>query len=103
MPNVTFIKANGEKTVVENAEGSLMEIAVENNIDGIEGACGGVCSCATCHVKIPPEWRQRVGPATEAEKDVFEFEDEADESSRLGCQVELTGELDGLTVLVVES
>ena len=103
MPTVTFITADGEKSVIENAEGSLMEIAVDHDVEGIDGACGGVCSCATCHVKIPPEWRPRVGPATEAEKDIFEFEDEADESSRLGCQVELTGELDGLVVQVVEA
>jgi len=101
MPTVTFITADGEKSVIENAEGSLMDIAVDNDIEGIDGACGGVCSCATCHVKVPAEWRQRVGSATEAEKDIFEFEDEADESSRLGCQVELTSELDGLTVHVV--
>ncbi|HAR65051.1 MAG TPA: hypothetical protein DCR55_02400 [Lentisphaeria bacterium] len=50
-PKVTYITPDAETVVVENAEGSLMGIAVDNQVDGIEGACGGVCSCATCHVK----------------------------------------------------
>jgi len=100
MPKVTFIQKNGRETVIENAVGSLMEAATHEGVEGIDGDCGGVCSCATCHVKIPPEWRKKVGPPSEQEQEIVEFEDNADASSRLSCQIELTDDLDGLIVQV---
>ncbi|BAM04243.1 2Fe-2S iron-sulfur cluster-binding protein [Phycisphaera mikurensis] len=101
MPQVTYITPAGETRVVENAEGTLMSAAVANQVEGIDGDCGGVCSCATCHVHVDPAWQEKVGPATAAEEGMLELEDEATEASRLGCQVTLTPELDGLVVRVV--
>ena len=71
--------------------------------DGIIGACGGVCSRATCHIRVKPEWVDRVGCPGEDEKDLLELEDGADERSRLSCQIEMTDELDGLVVEVAPS
>ena len=102
MPKVTYITTAGEEITVENAEGNLMSVAVANGIVGIDGDCGGVCSCATCHVHVDPQWVEKVGPATDMETGMLEFEDNAAENSRLGCQVELTPELDGLVVRVAE-
>lgn len=101
MAKITYITPAGTEVVVENAAGNLMNIAVENQVDGIDGDCGGVCSCATCHIKIDPAWTEKVGPASEIENDLLELEFEFDKSSRLGCQVEMTEELDGLVVRVV--
>ncbi|MEM1084915.1 MAG: 2Fe-2S iron-sulfur cluster-binding protein [Verrucomicrobiota bacterium] len=101
MPKVTYITPEEEEIVVENAEGNLMTAAVNNQVSGIDGDCGGVCSCATCHVHVDPEWVEKVGPASESEKGMLELEDEANERSRLGCQVSLSPELDGLVVRVV--
>ena len=101
MPKVTYITPDGQRIVVENAEGNLMTVAQENQVDGIDGDCGGVCSCGTCHVHIDPAWMAKVGPATDIEEGMLDMEDEVAESSRLGCQVELTPELDGLVVQVV--
>ena len=101
MPTVTFITPEGEPIVIKNASGNLMQVAVENQVPGIDGDCGGVCSCATCHVHVDPDWNPRVGPATESEQGMLELEDEFMDRSRLGCQVELTPELDGLVVRVV--
>ncbi len=98
MPKVTFISQDGKKTIVEDAIGNLMEIAREYDVAGIEGACNGCCSCATCHIRIKPEWLDKTGRATEAEQDLIELEDGTDERSRLSCQVEMTDELDGLVV-----
>ncbi len=103
MPKITYIKPDGTPLTIENAEGNLMEIAVENGVDGITGDCGGVCSCSTCHVRITPEWIERVGPASADEKNLLSYEDSADGRSRLGCQVVLNPELDGLIVEVVGS
>ncbi|MFT5130370.1 MAG: 2Fe-2S ferredoxin [Rhodothermales bacterium] len=101
MPKVTYITPNGDSVVIENAEGTLMSIAVENQIPGIDGDCGGVCSCATCHVHVDPAWLDKVGVADSIESGMLELEDEVNDRSRLGCQVDLTPELDGLVVQVV--
>ncbi len=101
MPKVTYITPEGERVVVEQAEGTLMSAAVENQVSGIDGDCGGVCSCATCHVHVDEAWTDKVGPAGEGEKGLLELEDGVEENSRLGCQVKLTPELDGLVVRVV--
>lgn len=101
MPKVTYITPRGDEVVVDNAEGTLMHAAVENQVEGIDGDCGGVCSCATCHVHVDPAWADKVGPATEAEEGMLELEDDVAPTSRLGCQVKLTPELDGVVVRVV--
>jgi 2Fe-2S ferredoxin len=101
MPTVTYITPDGKPVIVENAEGNLMTIAVENQVDGIDGDCGGVCSCATCHVHIDAAWTEKVGPPNDLEIDILELEDHREENSRLGCQVDLSAALDGLVVRVV--
>jgi 2Fe-2S ferredoxin len=103
MKKITFIEADGKVVVVENAEGTVMMTALDNEIEGIDGNCGGVCSCATCHVHVAPEWLDKVGGATDDERDLLEFEDNVNERSRLCCQIEMTDEIDGLVVHVPES
>ena len=103
MAKMTYITSDGENVVVQNASGNLMTAAVENQVRGIGGDCGGVCSCATCHVHIDEAWVEKVGPAGEAESGMLELEDGVSENSRLGCQVPLTSELDGLIVRIVRS
>ena len=100
MPKVTFITVDGNEIEVENASGNLMSIAVDNQVEGIDGDCGGVCSCATCHVHIAKEWAEKVGAASDIEEGMLELEDDVSEFSRLGCQVNLTDELDGLVVKI---
>ncbi|MEO0795479.1 MAG: 2Fe-2S iron-sulfur cluster-binding protein [Verrucomicrobiota bacterium] len=103
MAKVTFITTEGEKVVVEDAVGSLMEIAQYNDVEGITGDCGGVCSCSTCHVYVPQEWQEKVGPADDLEKDTLEFNEHHKPNSRLCCQIEMADELDGLEVNVAPS
>ena len=101
MAKVTFVTESGEEITENDGTSNLMEIARQNDVDGIIGACGGVCSCATCHVRVKPEWMERVGRPGEDEQDLLELEGRADERSRLSCQIEMTDELDGLVVEVV--
>jgi len=101
MATITFITPDEETVVVRDAEGTLMSVGVANNVKGIDGDCGGVCSCATCHVQVDPAWMDKVGAASENEMGLLELEDEVSEFSRLGCQVRITSELDGLVVRVV--
>ena len=100
MPKVIFIDAQGEKTeVVGDSGDTVMNLAVNEDIDGIDAECGGGCSCATCHCYITDEWMDKVGNAEEFEAEMLEhIEAERKPGSRLSCQVTLTDELDGLVV-----
>ncbi|WP_111977217.1 2Fe-2S iron-sulfur cluster-binding protein [Algibacillus agarilyticus] len=100
MAKITFITTDNESVTLEADSGSVMELAVQNNIKGIDGDCGGVCSCATCHVHVAPEHVEKAGEASEIEKDMLELDDNADEFSRLCCQLDVTDQLDGIILRV---
>ncbi len=100
MAKITFITRNDEHYILEADSGSLMELAVQNGVDGIDGDCGGVCSCATCHVHVNTEHMEKVGAASEIEQDMLELDDNATAQSRLCCQIDVSDELDGLVVRV---
>jgi len=101
MPKITYIDRVGVALSVDVKPGlSLMEGAVRNNVPGIEGECGGACACATCHVYIDPDWKDRVGPQSAMEASLLEFADDVRENSRLSCQITVSQALDGLTVHV---
>ncbi|MBQ4828929.1 2Fe-2S iron-sulfur cluster binding domain-containing protein [Alteromonas sp. MMG017] len=101
MIKVTFNTADGEQIVAEGTGGSMMELALENNVPGIDGDCGGVCSCATCHVHIAQNDFAKVGEPNEIEKDMLELTDDVSGTSRLCCQVPLSEDIDGISVTVV--
>lgn len=100
MAKITFITSDNERIVLEAASGSIMELAVRNGVKGIDGDCGGVCSCATCHIHVAPEFMAVVGEPGEIEMDMLELNDNVSEFSRLGCQVPITEALDGLLLTV---
>jgi len=101
MAKITFIQLDGTSQVIEAAPGvTVMEAAKLNNIPGIEAECGGACACATCHVYIEPEWRDKVGSPKETEEDMLDFAFDVRDESRLSCQIKVTKELDGLVVRV---
>jgi 2Fe-2S ferredoxin len=79
-----------------------MEGAVDNNIPGIEAECGGMCSCATCHVYVDPAWKEATGSPNGIESDMLESALDLQENSRLSCQIEVGDELDGLVVRMPE-
>lgn len=103
MPKVCFIEFNGTRHDVSVADGtSLMRAAVDNGVPGIDGDCGGLCACATCHVYVEPEWVEKTGARTESEVDMLDFAAGTQPNSRLACQIKLSPELDGLTVRMPE-
>lgn len=98
MPKMTFIKTDGTRLEVDAPIGlSVLEIAHRNDID-LEGACEGSLACSTCHVIIDPEWYDALNDATEDEEDMLDLAFGLTRTSRLGCQIIMTEELDGLTV-----
>ena len=101
MAKITFIQPDGRAQTVEGEAGmTVMETAKKHLVDGIEAECGGACACATCHVYVDDQWRERVGPPAEMEEDMLDFAFDVRESSRLSCQIKVTPELDGLIVRV---
>lgn len=105
MPKAIFIDSNTEAQYEVDVEvgQSLMEAAVDNMIDGIIGECGGVCSCATCHVYVNPEWEAKIPEADDMEEAMLDMANEPQHNSRLSCQIEMTEELDGITVVMPKS
>jgi len=76
---------------------SVMEIARKNGVD-IEGACEGSLACSTCHVLVEPDWLAKLTPASEDEEDMLDLAFGLTKTSRLGCQIVMRPELDGLVV-----
>jgi len=104
MPRITYISHLGVTQSVDVPAGSsVMEGAIQNNIPGIIAECGGACSCATCHVYVAQEWRERVGPQGPMESAILEYAAGVAPNSRLSCQIRVTDSLDGLVVTLPES
>jgi 2Fe-2S ferredoxin len=98
MPKMVFVEKNGTRKEVDAPVGlSVLEIAHRNNID-LEGACEGSLACSTCHVIVDGEWSDLLPAATEDEEDMLDLAFGLTHTSRLGCQIIITEELDGLTV-----
>jgi len=98
MPKMIFVERDGTRKEVEAPLGlSVLEIAHRNGID-LEGACEGSLACSTCHVVVDAEWYDLLKDATEDEEDMLDLAFGLTRTSRLGCQIIITEELDGLTV-----
>jgi 2Fe-2S ferredoxin len=99
MPRITYIESNGTEHVVSVPVGlSVMQGARDNLVPGIEGDCGGLCACATCHVYVEPDWAKRCGEPDELETNILDFAFDVTPQSRLSCQIHVTDALDGLVV-----
>lgn len=100
---VTFVDSVGTRSTVEGNLGeSLLDVAHRHDVD-IEGACGGELACSTCHITMSQEWYDKVltlNSKTEEEDDMLDLAWGLTETSRLGCQVLLHKDLDGLEVQI---
>lgn len=98
MPKIIFIDRDDKRIEVDAPVGlSVLEIAHQNDID-LEGACEGSLACSTCHVVVDPEWFDTLEEASEDEEDMLDLAFGLTHTSRLGCQIIISEELDGLTV-----
>jgi ferredoxin, 2Fe-2S len=100
MPKVTWISHQGTPTTLEvNSGDSLMDAALFGGVDAIEGACGGLLSCATCHVMVDPAWEGKLPAPADDELSMLEMVSEPRQpNSRLSCQLVMRDDLDGLVL-----
>lgn len=103
MPQLTVVTRQGEERTVEGEVGlSVMEVIRDNGFDELLALCGGCCSCATCHVHVDPAFTDKLPPMSEDEDDLLDSSSTRDATSRLSCQIQFTGALDGLKVRIAE-
>ena len=99
MAKITYVEQNGNSHTVNVENGlSVMEGAVQNNIPGIDGDCGGGMSCATCHVYVKEDWYNKLPKKENGEEDMIDMAYEPNKFSRLSCQITVSNEIDGLVV-----
>ena len=104
MSKVIYITPNGERIEVEVENGySIMEGAINNNIDGIVAECGGACACATCHSYIDDNWLSRLPEMDDMEDSMLDAAYERQSNSRLTCQIEMNDDLDGLIIYIADN
>src|SRR3984957_3586928 len=98
MPKMIFLERDGTRREVDAPLGlSVLEIAHQNKID-IEGVLRVPPAWPACHVIVDPEWYELLKEASEDEEDMLDLAFGLTATSRLGCQIIITEELDGLTV-----
>ena len=103
MPKITYIEHNGNSKTIEVDNGlTVMEGAVQNNVQGIDADCGGGMACATCHVYVEDSWFSKLLKAEDAEQDMIDMAYKPNKNSRLSCQIVVSDEIDGLTVTTPE-
>lgn len=93
----TVENRNGESAELEihcNVNLSLMETLKAAGYD-ILATCGGIALCATCQVKVL-KGREVLPPASDQELDMLAMLPDAGPSSRLACQLRITGDMDGM-------
>ena len=106
MPKIVYKSLeNQTETEVVVADGwTVMEGAIQNDVDGILAECGGGCACATCHVYVGESFLDKITPVSDVEADMLEcVASERKNNSRLACQIKVTEALEGLVIEIPEA
>ena len=99
MPKIIYITSDNQAHKIEVQNGlTVMEGAVQNDIQGIDADCGGGMACATCHVYVKEDWLDKLPKKEEGEEDMLDMAFEPKKNSRLSCQLIVSDDLDGLVV-----
>ena len=106
MPKIQFVEPGGTAHVVDATHGeTLMNVAVNHDIAGIDAECGGEMACGTCHVYVAAEWLDKLPQQGDEEREAIDclVVGQVRPESRLSCQIEISAELDGLSAEVPEA
>jgi ferredoxin, 2Fe-2S len=100
MPKVRVIDRDGVERELDAPNGASLMEPLRDMDEGVAAICGGMCSCATCHVYIDEEWVAKVPPPMSDETDMLGDLTTRKSNSRLSCQVMLNDALSGIKVSV---
>ena len=101
MGKIVVTDRAGEKHEIEIEAGDNIMEPLRELDNGIEALCGGMCSCATCHIFIEPKWSDKISAAQDDELELLEeTECYRKDESRLSCQIEFTESLDGMAFTI---
>jgi ferredoxin, 2Fe-2S len=100
MPVLRVVNRDGvEQEIKAPTSGVLME-PLRDMDDGVTAICGGMCSCATCHVYVDETWREKLPAPMSDETDMLKDLVSYRPNSRLSCQIQLNAALEGLRVTI---
>jgi 2Fe-2S ferredoxin len=103
MPELIVTTRDGETQSVDVPAGvSAMEAIRDAGIGELLALCGGVCSCATCHVHVDPELAHLLPPMSSDEHDLLDGSSHRDERSRLSCQIRMSDGFSGLRLTIAK-
>jgi ferredoxin, 2Fe-2S len=100
MPVLKVVGREGAEQELNVAAGGVLMEPLRDMDDGVTAICGGMCSCATCHVYVDPEWVGKLPAAMSDETDMLKDLMTRRETSRLSCQIQLTEAISGLKVTI---
>jgi 2Fe-2S ferredoxin len=100
MALLRVIDRDGAEHKVEGHVGLKVMETLRDLDYGVAAVCGGMCSCATCHVYVDPDWLGRLPEPMSDERELLTELSHYQDNSRLSCQIEFTPELDGLRVTI---
>jgi 2Fe-2S ferredoxin len=101
MAQVRVTTREGAKLTLDAPAGRPLMDALRDGNTGVQGICGGMCSCGTCHVYVAAAWQPKLAPKGPDEEAMLEGIGELIEvrpSSRLSCQIEISEALSGIEV-----
>lgn len=100
MAEIVVVDRNGCEKVLDGRAGhSVMEILRDADV-GVAAICGGMCSCATCHVWVDEKWIAKLAPPQAEEAELLSGLTNSQALSRLSCQIPFGPELDGLRLTI---
>ena len=100
MPMVRVIDRDGTERELDAPSGAPLMEPLRDMDDGVAAICGGMCSCATCHVYVDAEWVAKLPAPMSDESDMLGDLISRRENSRLSCQIILTDAISGVKVTI---
>lgn len=99
MVEIVVTKRDGEQLTLDATSGFTLMESVRDDGD-LQALCGGMCSCATCHVYVDDRFENILPPISEDEEQLLDGSEHRRESSRLSCQITLTEAMNGLRITI---
>ncbi|CAJ1968898.1 unnamed protein product [Cylindrotheca closterium] len=98
--SITYVDPDGEEITVDAEIGqNLLHVAHDNNVE-LEGACGAELACSTCHLIFEQDVFDKLPEMTEEEEDMLDLAFEVTDTSRLGCQILVREDFEGMKVQI---